>query len=178
MGGQHSASAPRRSVSWFRGLVALGAVAGAIGSLLGLPHALRNAFRHAQPTVHLAMRRPVPMTWGESRGATLANPLGYTKKEIELPGALVSYDVTTKHFRKGATLPRRVTIIDLDPDRHTKRLVPAPPIQVTRVTRCTCSTWVPTPITGDRYDVIVEIYAPGTERTDDPLKRRDVSFRA
>jgi hypothetical protein len=171
------AKAPAREpLTPLRVLLTAGAVAGALGSILGLPPAVRALFSHPKPMLHLTMRSARTMTFGQSRHELNGTSKGYDKRIVALHGALISYDVVAKHFHNGDKLPRRLTVRNVT--HGGLRTVPTVPLTVTSVTSCGCATWVPAPRRGDQYEVALAIYAPGTVGTDSPLKRDRLVFAA
>ncbi len=156
-------------------LIAVGAVASAIGSILGLPPAVRALFDDPDGSVRLTLRSATPMTFRQSRIVRGGSTQGYAKRDLALHGALITYDVTAQHFDRAARLPQRLSVQNLT--RGTLRTIPTDDLTLSGANGCGCAKWVPAGRPGDRYDVALAIYAPGPVK-DEALKVRHISFTA
>jgi hypothetical protein len=163
------------TVTPLRVLVAVGAIASAAGSILGLPPTIRGLLDHPAGSARLTMRSATPMTFGQSRIARGGTTQGYDKSDVALHGALITYDVIAEHFHRGALLPQRLTVENLT--RSTLRAIPTNDLKLSGATGCGCAKWVPATHAGDQYDVALALYPPGPV-TGEPLKVRHIRFTA
>jgi hypothetical protein len=170
-------STPAKQRAPVKVLLTAGAAAGAIGSILGLPPTVRALFpHHPAPIVNLKMRSAEPMTFGQSRDVVLGRRQSYSKADQALHGALITYKLSTQHYKKGTQLPMQWTVTDLE--THQVRRLAAVTMTVEGERVCICHRWVPALNKGHRYQARLGVYAPGGLGSDNAPTEDTIRFTA
>jgi hypothetical protein len=146
-----------------RAVLAAGAVAGAVGSIVALAVAVYHLIPRPGPegTVAIRVLSTSPMTYGEWLKHEGVRMPGLPAARRRTPGRFILYDVSTDHFKSGAVLPVRLVV-----NGPATRTFSADPLKVTRGKTCGCKDWipldwVPRPPRGP-YTIEVDVHQPGT----------------
>ena len=155
-------------------VLTLGALAAAIGSILGLAPKVTALFHHPPPNATVRVTAATPMRYGQylqTSGRSLRNH----KDQLKVRGALIHYDIAANHVKSGADLPVRLKSVN-GSEQERAYTIEAVPVTV-QGPRCGCEDFVPAPRAHDRYVATVAVYAPGSESGDEAMAEDDVGFR-
>jgi hypothetical protein len=152
-----------------RPVLALGALAAALGSILALAASLGGLFSGSPPgEVTTFQLQPLqPLSYGEWRQHEHVSNAGVAAAQLETPGRLIAYDLDTAGFRSGSFLPVRIILHDVTHRRSTT--IDGDPIEVNGHRDCGCFDWVAVPEGDVRYFVEVAVFAQSAAR-EQPLK--------
>jgi hypothetical protein len=152
-----------------RVILAAGAVAGAIGSILTLGTVARGWLHgHSVGVVTtLRLRNVTQLSYGEWRNHENVSEAGVPRSQLRTPGRLISYDIITHGFSDSTRLPVRIIIHDVT--HHVSRSISTESIHVTAGDGCGCFDWIAVRRRKTRYYVEVAVFPPGPVRGQ-PLK--------
>jgi hypothetical protein len=162
-------TAARRRTSVPKAILAAGALAGAVGSILGLGSTVASVFTPApEGTVKsLRIQSIRPLNYGGWRDHEGASRTGVRAAQLRVPGKLITFDIETSGFDDDDELPVRIIVHDLTHDRHPTLLTD--PARVRSGKDCGCFDWVAVPRGRTRYFIEVAVFPPGPIRGD-PLR--------
>lgn len=152
-----------------KSLLAAGALAGAIGSVLALGATVTGWFEPETPgsVTSLRIQSIRPLTYGEWSDHEGASTKGLPRAELAVTGKLVIYELTTRGYRDTDILAVRMIVHDVT--HHTSKAIRVDPVRVRHGDTCGCFDWVPVPSGRSRYYLEVAIFPPGPIRGQ-PLK--------
>ncbi len=171
--------APRSRWSPHKSILALGALAASLASIIALATTILGWWDgptrpgRVGPFAILSLTRISYGTWTEmdsqSRGPDNSPP-----EYAKVPGRLITYKFRTSGFKVGTEFPLKITRQDLTHDTiavYTSALVTD-----ASADGCDCRGWIPVPRDPTaRYWVVVELFAPG--KTDgEPLRRAQTAI--
>jgi hypothetical protein len=150
-------------------VLAVGAVAGAIGSILGLGTTVAGWFggKPIGSVENLRIQSIRPLTYGEWRDREGASTHGPARAQVGISGKLITFQIKTSGYDDKDTLPVRIIVHDVTHRRS--RTYIADPARVTAGEDCGCADWVAIPKGRSRYYLEVAVFPPGPIRGD-PLK--------
>jgi hypothetical protein len=150
-------------------LLAAGALAGAIGSIIALSSTVAAWFNSGpEGTVKsLRIQNIRPLTYGEWRDHENASTRGVPAGQLSILGKLITFDIETSGYDENDELPVRIIVHDIA--RHHSHSVPTDPARVKAGKDCGCFDWVAIPPGRSRYYLEVAVFPPGPIRGD-PLK--------
>lgn len=167
-------SAPRagRRPAWFsipKAILAVGALAGAIGSIFGLGSTLVGWFddKPIGNVEELKIQTIRPLTYGEWVEREGGSTRGMPTKKRAIPGKLIAFQINTSGYDENDELPVRIVVRDVTHSRS--QTYPTDPARVKAGEDCGCADWVAIPKGSTRYYLEVAVYPPGPLRGD-PLK--------
>lgn len=154
-----------------RAVLTVGAVAGALGSIVALAVALHHLIPRPGPegTVAVKVLSTSPMAYGDWLKHENVRIPGLSTARRQTPGRFILYDVSTDHFKAGAVLPVRFVV-----DGPVTRTFTGDPLEVTHGKTCGCKDWVPldwvpAQAARRRYAIEIEVNQPGPI-ADTPLR--------
>jgi hypothetical protein len=164
-----------RPVSVGKALLAAGALAGAIGSIIALSSTVAGWFKSGPEGTVKALRIQTirPLTYGEWRDHESASTAGVPAAQLQVPGKLITFDIETNGYNDNEELPVRIIVHDVT--RHRSHSVLADPARVTAGKDCGCFDWVAVPAGRSRYYLEVAVFPPGPIRGD-PLKTKSSGY--
>ena len=150
-------------------MLALGALAAALGSILALAASLGGLFSGSAPgeVTMFQLQQLQPLSYGEWRQHEHVSNAGIAAAQLDTPGRLIAYDLDTAGFRSGSFLPVRIILHDVTHRRSTT--IDGDPIEVKGHLDCGCFDWVAVPEGNVRYFVEVAVFGQGPAR-EQPLK--------
>jgi hypothetical protein len=160
----------RKRISPDKGVLAVGAIAGALLAIITLGDTVVSWFKSdpAGSVERMQLQAAMPLTYGEWRQREGVPNRGVPPDQLRVPGRLITYEVDTEGFAEGTQLPVRIIVHDIT--RHSSRTIEGDVIRVTpEGDDCGCADWVAAARGGARYYIEVAIYPPGPVRGD-PVK--------
>jgi hypothetical protein len=152
-------------------LLAVGAAAGAIATILGLGTTVAG-WLQGDPgglVSRLGLQSVKLLTYGEWRSHENIPLTGVPTSQLRTPGRLINYEVDTQGFNDGTRLPVRIIVHNVT--LHMSATIDADAIVVTAGDDCTCFDWVAVPSGDAEYFVEVAVFGPGPIRAgQQPLK--------
>jgi hypothetical protein len=150
-------------------ILAVGALAGAIGSVIALGSTLAGWLDDSPGgnVEKLRIQSIRPLTYGEWRSHESVSAAGVPRSQLRAPGKLVTFDVVTNGYSDDDVLPVRIIIHDITHQRSNT--IVADPARVKHGKDCGCVDWVPVPPGRTSYYLEVAVFPPGPIRGD-PLK--------
>ena len=145
-----------------RTLLAAGAVAAALGSIVGLALTIRGLLdppAKSAGTVEMKILSTTPLTFGDWL-RSMPEPVltdRFSAAQLKQPGRMIAFDVTTENFEVGVQLPLQLTLYG----GPRPKPVPKGTLRVERAKSCGFREWVAIPPGRRQHTIQVDIYPPG-----------------
>jgi hypothetical protein len=145
-------------------VIAAGALAAAVGSIVGLGGAVASLFESHGPrpakVLQLRVQGVQSMTHGEWLESDVPGAAATeSERDRSRPGKLISFHLDTAHLTTKDELAVRVILYDLT--HRTHKTFEVEPIIGGDGDSCGCTRWVPVPRGRTRYRARVLIFQPG-----------------
>jgi hypothetical protein len=151
-------------------VLAAGALAAAIGSIIGVGGTVGGWLKGAPPGVVDSMKlvQVHSLRYGDWRRHEGGTNAGVAPSELRTRGKMLGYHIETHGFDAQDALPVRMIVHDLTHDRI--RVIEGNPVLGTGATKCTCFDWVAIPRGRTRYYVEIAMYQPGAGPGEEPIE--------